>query len=58
MEKLNLIVVFLEGMLSFLSPCILPILPIYLSKLSNTSIDNLKTGKFTKVIYLKIHFSL
>lgn len=48
MEKLNLIVVFLEGMLSFLSPCILPILPIYLSKLSNTSIDNLKTGKFTK----------
>ena len=42
MENINLIVVFLEGLLSFLSPCILPILPIYLSILSNSSIENLK----------------
>lgn len=48
MEKLNLVVVFLEGILSFFSPCILPILPIYLSMLSNSSIDNLKTGKFMR----------
>ncbi len=46
MEKLNFIVVFLEGLLSFFSPCILPILPIYLSMLSNSSIDDLKEGKF------------
>lgn len=46
MEKLNLIVVFLEGLLSFFSPCILPILPIYLSMLSNSSIDDLREGKF------------
>ncbi|MBC5997845.1 cytochrome C biogenesis protein CcsB [Romboutsia ilealis] len=46
MERLNLIVVFLEGVLSFLSPCILPILPIYLSMLSNSSIDGLKSSKF------------
>lgn len=45
MERLNLIVVFLEGVLSFLSPCILPILPIYLS-ISNSSIDGLKSSKF------------
>ena len=38
--------VFLEGLLSFFSPCILPILPIYLSILSNSSIDDLKEGKF------------
>lgn len=48
MEKLNLVVVFIEGLLSFLSPCILPILPIYLSMLSNSSIENLKSGNFTK----------
>ncbi|MEG2786342.1 MAG: cytochrome c biogenesis protein/redoxin [Romboutsia sp.] len=48
MEKLNLAVVFIEGLLSFLSPCILPILPIYLSMLSNSSIENLKSGSFTK----------
>ena len=46
MEKLNLTVVFLEGLLSFLSPCILPILPIYLSMLSNSSICDLKNSKF------------
>lgn len=46
MEKLNLVVVFIEGLLSFLSPCILPILPIYLSMLSNSSIENMKKGSF------------
>lgn len=45
MEKLNLIVVFVEGVLSFFSPCILPILPIYLSILSNSSIESLKEDK-------------
>lgn len=48
MEKLNLAVVFLEGALSFFSPCILPILPIYLSMLSNSNIENLKSGKFIR----------
>lgn len=48
MEKLNLAVVFLEGALSFFSPCILPILPIYLSMLSNSNIENLKNGKFIR----------
>ena len=48
MEKINFIVVFIEGLVSFLSPCVLPILPIYLSMLSNSSIENLNQGKFTK----------
>ena len=47
MDKLNLTVVFIEGMISFFSPCILPILPIYLSMLSNSSIDSLKEDKKT-----------
>lgn len=50
MEKLNLVVVFIEGILSFFSPCILPILPIYLSMLSNSSIESLK-GEKSKFIY-------
>ncbi|HAU4840529.1 TPA: redoxin family protein, partial [Clostridioides difficile] len=37
--------VFIEGIVSFFSPCILPILPIYLSILSNSSVENLKEGK-------------
>lgn len=47
MDKFNLIVVFIEGIISFFSPCILPILPIYLSMLSNSSIDSLKNDKKT-----------
>ena len=49
MENINLIVVFLEGLLSFLSPCILPILPIYLSMLSNSSVETLKESQFNFV---------
>ena len=55
MENINLIVVFIEGVLSFLSPCILPILPIYLSMLSNSSIESLKeaNNKFIKTSLFK-----
>ena len=45
MEQLNLFVVFIEGILSFFSPCILPLLPVYLSVLSNSSIESLETEK-------------
>ena len=45
MEQLNLFIVFIEGVLSFFSPCILPLLPVYLGVLSNSSIENLETGK-------------
>ncbi len=48
MENLNLIVVFIEGLLSFLSPCIIPILPIYLSMLSNSSVEQLNNSSFAK----------
>lgn len=42
MENINLFVVFIEGVLSFFSPCILPILPVYLSILSGSTVDDLK----------------
>lgn len=35
-EALKLVMVVCEGLLSFFSPCIVPILPVYLSLLSNT----------------------
>lgn len=45
MEHINLLVVFVEGLLSLFSPCILPILPVYLSILSNSSVQELKEGE-------------
>lgn len=60
MEKINFILVFIEGLVSFLSPCVLPILPIYLSMLSNSSIEDLNKGSFTKSSLFKntIFFTL
>lgn len=45
MEHLNLFLVFSEGVLSLFSPCIIPVIPIYLSILSNSNVQNLKEGK-------------
>lgn len=44
MENLSFFVVFVEGILSFISPCILPILPVYLTILSNSRIESLEKG--------------
>lgn len=46
---MNYVIVLLEGIISFFSPCILPILPIYLGMLSSSSVTELKEGK-TKFI--------
>lgn len=45
MENINLFLVFAEGVLSLFSPCILPVLPVYLSILSNSSVQSLKHGE-------------
>jgi cytochrome c-type biogenesis protein len=45
MDIINLLLVFLEGILSLFSPCVLPMIPIYLGILSNSSSDSLKEGK-------------
>ena len=48
MTELNLVhagVAFLGGVFSFLSPCVLPLVPGYLSLMSGVSIEKLKTGE-------------
>src|SRR6266436_7465395 len=39
---LNMLLSFAGGLLSFLSPCVLPLVPGYLSLMSGVSIDHLK----------------
>ena len=53
MENINLFVVFIEGLLSIFSPCILPILPIYLSMLSNSSVENIQDSSFNNKLLIK-----
>src|SRR5689334_11424416 len=47
MEEISLfriVISFAAGILSFLSPCVLPLVPGYISLMSGVSIDNLKEG--------------
>jgi len=39
---LNIVISFAAGVLSFLSPCVLPLVPGYISLISGVSIDGLK----------------
>jgi cytochrome c-type biogenesis protein len=41
---LNIAISFVAGVLSFLSPCVLPLVPGYISLISGVSIDGLKEG--------------
>ncbi len=44
MENVGLLTAFLFGLLSFVSPCVLPIVPGYLSFISGVSFDDMKTA--------------
>lgn len=48
MENITVGMAFLAGVLSFFSPCILPIAPGYLGIISGTSLANLQSGSFSK----------
>ncbi len=39
----NIVIAFAGGLLSFLSPCVLPLVPGYISLMSGVSIDHLKS---------------
>ena len=47
MGNLNFFLVFIEGVLSLFSPCVLPMIPVYLGMLSNSSsgVNSLKDGE-------------
>ncbi|MFZ5968643.1 MAG: cytochrome c biogenesis CcdA family protein [Bacillota bacterium] len=43
-ENLSNLVVFIEGLASFASPCVLPLLPVYLGYLAGTSIEEMENS--------------
>ncbi len=44
MSELSVLVVFTAGLFSFLSPCVLPLIPSYLSFLSGVSLEEMRSG--------------
>ncbi len=49
---------FLAGLISFLSPCVLPLIPGYISYISGTSFNKIKDKKRNLVIVKTIFFTL
>lgn len=48
---------FVAGLISFLSPCVLPLIPAYLSFISGVAINELTSEDKTKKVMLKAFFS-
>ena len=55
---INLSISFLAGLISFLSPCVLPLIPGYISYISGTSFNNIKNKKRNLVVLKTIFFAL
>lgn len=59
MNNVNYLVAALYGILSFFSPCILPLLPVYFGYLTGDAIDNIGDNKIKrKLLYNALGFSL
>ena len=54
----TLSIAFLAGLISFLSPCVLPLIPGYISYISGTSLENLTEKKNNLVLIKTIFFTL
>lgn len=50
-------ITFLEGLVTFISPCLLPMLPIYLSYLAGGSVSENRTGTFRNAVGFVLGFS-
>jgi len=53
-ENISSIVVFIEGMASFLSPCVLPLMPIYLGYLTGGVLEDIKPNdtNLKKIVFI------
>ena len=54
----TLLIAFLAGFISFLSPCVLPLIPGYISYISGTSFDKLVEKKKNLIVIKTVFFTL
>ena len=54
----TLSIAFFAGFISFLSPCVLPLIPGYISYISGTSLDKVKEKEKNLIIFKTIFFTL
>lgn len=54
MTEINFIVAFTSGLLSFLSPCVLPVIPSYLSFISGVSLEDMTGARAERVVRRRV----
>ena len=54
---INLSIAFLAGLISFLSPCVLPLIPGYISYISGTTLNKIKEEEKNFIVYKTIFFN-
>ena len=54
----TLSIAFLAGLISFLSPCVLPLIPGYIAYISGTSLSKIRAKKENLIIIKTIFFTL
>ncbi|MBF8306149.1 MAG: cytochrome c biosis protein, transrane [Acidobacteria bacterium] len=58
MESVSLVAAFTAGLVSFLSPCVLPLVPGYISLISGASMDQLKSSNNEEMLRRVLGHSL
>jgi len=54
MTEINFLVAFTSGLLSFLSPCVLPVIPSYLSFISGVSLEEMTGARAERVVRRRV----
>ena len=54
MSDINFVVAFTSGLLSFLSPCVLPVIPSYLSFISGVSLEEMTGARTRSVVRRRV----
>ncbi|HIJ59225.1 MAG TPA: cytochrome c biogenesis protein CcdA [Nitrospirae bacterium] len=56
-SEINYTIAFIAGLMSFLSPCVLPLVPIYVSIISGISFEDIRNNRFSfKTLFNTIAF--
>ena len=56
--NITLPIAFVAGLISFLSPCVLPLIPGYISYISGTSLNEINNKKRNLIVIKTIFFTL
>ncbi|MBI5207333.1 MAG: cytochrome c biogenesis protein CcdA [Candidatus Firestonebacteria bacterium] len=54
MTEVSIISAFSAGLFSFLSPCVLPLIPAYISYITDVSVEEIKAGNSKNKIFIRV----